>query len=722
MAPTRAQRLNALAGRASELLQAARDAAEAESGYNSEETRTAMAQAFETRFKKPPYVWQLDAAEAFILKLDAVVIAGTGAGKTIPFMLPLLLNGNRWVLILSPLKVLQQDQCKRFKKMGINAVVVNGDTWDASLEKILNSGTVQAVFSSPEMCLKHNGLRKWLKSDAAISTFSGTILDEAHCIPQWSGEFRKLYGQLDALRSLFPLHSPFHAVSATLTPDDVYTVAHTLKIDLSDAYFVNLGNDRPNITPSVVHMNSASDFAALDALLPAPDTIQDASDLPKTIIFTNSIRLTHAIALYLRRRYGLQLEDAFAPFHAHRSLRAKIFVMRHFRLGRIRILIATEAAGMGADIPDIELVIQFGFPKTLSMWIQRAGRAGRSPEIQARAVLLAEVSAFKQRQKRRPRAEDGLNVESEAESDDEGSDDEGEKELEWGKQIDPALREYATSGSCRRDITDTFFNNPTRREPTGPCCDVCTNSAPGPLPDNEPQPASRPRTPEQPHSTPSSAHSTPSKHTNANGKRPMRPRGDGPSTRRSDLLKSAQTVLDRFRRRLVLRDEYHYTSFTAEIILPESTLKSLASNARLKTVADINTHITKPPWAFAEEHGEEALGLLAALDRQDRESRDAKARANREVRKQNTAARNAEKKAVNKEAREAKKVQKAQARQLEKELRQQRLRWQGEDWTPFVDVTNGIPETPAIRRKLITNPNKQLVQCKPLFVLWPIEA
>ena len=81
-----------------------------EAAYDSRKTRSAVTQLFEARSGKTPYDWQLDVTKAILLGLDSVVIAGTGSGKTIPFMLPLLAHPEKIVIIISPLKVLQQDQ------------------------------------------------------------------------------------------------------------------------------------------------------------------------------------------------------------------------------------------------------------------------------------------------------------------------------------------------------------------------------------------------------------------------------------------------------------------------------------------------------------------------------------------------------------------------------------------------------------------------------------
>ena len=91
-------------------LQKARLAAEKKTSYNSAETRARLTCEFRARMHSEPYPWQLDAAEAILLGLDSVVIAGTGSGKTIPFMLPLLLDKKKKIIVISPLKVLQEDQ------------------------------------------------------------------------------------------------------------------------------------------------------------------------------------------------------------------------------------------------------------------------------------------------------------------------------------------------------------------------------------------------------------------------------------------------------------------------------------------------------------------------------------------------------------------------------------------------------------------------------------
>ncbi|KAJ6531399.1 P-loop containing nucleoside triphosphate hydrolase protein, partial [Mycena vulgaris] len=177
----------------------ARKKARKKTGYDSEATRRDLARLFDESFKKPPYKWQIDVTEVFLLGLEAVLIAGTGTGKTIPFMMPLPLRWEKYSLVISPLKVLQEDQAKRFQNIGLKAAAVNGDTYSRDLQK-------------------HDTFRKWLQDPTTGKRALGTIIDEAHCASQWGGDFRPHYALLNKLRAILPVSSPILAASATLSP------------------------------------------------------------------------------------------------------------------------------------------------------------------------------------------------------------------------------------------------------------------------------------------------------------------------------------------------------------------------------------------------------------------------------------------------------------------------------------------------------------------------
>ncbi|KAJ7635917.1 hypothetical protein B0H17DRAFT_869645, partial [Mycena rosella] len=107
------------------------------------------------------------------------------------------------------------------------------------------------IFTSPEMCFEHDAFRKWLRDPATGKRAVGAIVDEAHCVSQWGGDFRPHYGLLNRLRAVLPVGSPIPATSATLSPAALKDICSILDLDLDEAFFLNLGNGRPNITPSV---------------------------------------------------------------------------------------------------------------------------------------------------------------------------------------------------------------------------------------------------------------------------------------------------------------------------------------------------------------------------------------------------------------------------------------------------------------------------------------
>jgi ATP-dependent helicase YprA (DUF1998 family) len=119
-------------------LERARRKASEDPSYDSKTVLEHISNEFKRIFEgQAPYGWQVDITDAILLGVDTTVIAGTGSGKTIPFILPLLAKErkNKMVLIISPLKELQKDQVSRFEKMGFTATALNQDTWSTEIEQ-----------------------------------------------------------------------------------------------------------------------------------------------------------------------------------------------------------------------------------------------------------------------------------------------------------------------------------------------------------------------------------------------------------------------------------------------------------------------------------------------------------------------------------------------------------------------------------------------------------
>ncbi|KAI0283766.1 P-loop containing nucleoside triphosphate hydrolase protein [Russula brevipes] len=483
------------------LLQEARLSALEDRSYDSDATHNTMDQGLKQVFDgRSPYPWQLDVAEAIMLGLDCIVIAGTGAGKTIPFVLPFL-GGHcldKILIVTSPLNVLEFDQAERFKKMGLRATAVNGDSYKKELHLEIESCKYNIIITSPEMCLEHELFSALLCNPKFTKHVMAVVIDEAHCMSSWGDDFRKAFGNLGTLRSYVPSNVPFFATSAMLPPHILDGVIRKLHFSRPCTFLLNLGNDCPSVTHLVCPMKGAKrDLEALDFLvdeallfIPRP--------LVQTIVFFKTCPLAYKGAKHLRRLLPPSLRSRVAFLTAGRSSLSKTIVMNEFRSGVIDILCATEAAGMGLDIQDISCVVGFMAPKSLSSWVQRSGCAGRSGSS-AIAILLVEPSVFHMRKARGQKSTTGCRtqdtntdqvvtakLEETNETHDSLSDDEdqGQEGLtlvaskdiltydkraihgldtRYWKKVEGGLRSWIEPDdncNCRREVSRKYFNNP----------------------------------------------------------------------------------------------------------------------------------------------------------------------------------------------------------------------------------------------------------------------
>lgn len=177
--------------------------------------------------------------------------------------------------------------------------------------------------------------------------------------------------------------------------------------------------------------------------------------LIQTMVFFDDINVALEASKWIRSWLPPHLQDQVAVYNSRRSKRAKDHVLQEYRKGQIKILLTTEAAGMGCDLPRVKQVVQFMVPKSMSIWTQRAGRGGCNHHIHARAILLVQPSVF---QELKPvkgiEPEDG--------------------EVKYRKDVEAGLREWIETDGCRRDTSAIYFNDGVPQKlPTGICCDNC---------------------------------------------------------------------------------------------------------------------------------------------------------------------------------------------------------------------------------------------------------
>lgn len=199
------------------------------------------------------------------------------------------------------------------------------------------------------MCLKHVDFRKTL-TDSSFNNLAAVIVDEAHCIGQWGGDFRTAYSELEKLRAFFPPDTPIVGTTATVTPQGLREIRSTLGIDAASCFHINLGNDRPNISYEVHRISSPKDVQALRPFLTrTKEDPTSPDDIIKGIVFVNTKLASQTTARTIRNWFPKHLRKYVDYMHALRSPRSKRRAMRRFRKGKTKILVATEAAGMVRD-------------------------------------------------------------------------------------------------------------------------------------------------------------------------------------------------------------------------------------------------------------------------------------------------------------------------------------------------------------------------------------
>ncbi|KAG8684120.1 hypothetical protein FRC09_015613, partial [Ceratobasidium sp. 395] len=315
-----------------------------------------------TGFKAKEF--QLEASQAILDGRDVVVHAATGCGKTLVFAAPHYFLENSVSIVISPLILLQQDQQKRMEKMQVTSIAVNREVHiDPETWSDIAKGKYEIIFLSPEMALHSEEVNKVFASEAFRKALVAIHIDEAHTISLWGGDFRKDYQRLGQIRARLPKGVPAGLFSATLRPNVKQDAMSTLGFPSTPGSYANvdIGNERFNVFVRTCPMTyPASSFKNILLFFDPNET--DPSKIDKVIIYIDNVNnVTRAvIALYDWLHPSLQEKMVVMPVHAWMTPEYRSEAMAKFASGEVRIIVATEAAGMGCDISDIKRVIQFG--------------------------------------------------------------------------------------------------------------------------------------------------------------------------------------------------------------------------------------------------------------------------------------------------------------------------------------------------------------------------
>ncbi len=298
--------------------------------------------------------------DAVLAGADCLCIMPTGGGKSLCYQLPSVLRTGL-TLVVSPLIALMKDQVDTLNRLGIPATFINstmslGD--QAECMQRMAAGEYALVYVAPER----------FRSPRFMEALQGVPLqllavDEAHCISEWGHDFRHDYARLGQFRRRLG-NPPTIALTATATPDVREDVIRQLELQ-SPKVFV-AGFARPNLIYRVRQVSGKGEKNA---------TLREflGGHPGSGIIYSSTRRGCEEIAETISEN----LRRTVAVYHAGMDMEHRRTVQESFMQGRIEIVVATNAFGMGIDKPDVRFVVHYNMPGTLESYYQEAGRAGR---------------------------------------------------------------------------------------------------------------------------------------------------------------------------------------------------------------------------------------------------------------------------------------------------------------------------------------------------------
>lgn len=396
---------------------------------------------------------QAEAIEVAVQRRDVVVLLPTGSGKSLCYQVPALVASRRGLgvtIVVSPLIALMRDQVDALAGRGVAAAALNSHQTAAEQKAViakLRAGEVELLYVSPER-IATAGFRR-LVSEVRVALLA---VDEAHCVSQWGHDFRPDYLEIGALRDLFD--APAMALTATATRRVVEEIEQ--RIGLRDAAVVRGDFSRPNLRFSVEHQRTkAGRLGVLRRAIQEAD-VGGRGGRGRVIVYCATRKTTESVAKELR---GEGIPVGF--YHAGRTKLARERAQRAFAVGRTRIMVATNAFGMGIDLPDVRLIVHYAAPGSLEAYYQEAGRAGRDGGPATCVLIFSAGDLVAQRR-----------------LDDRGSA--SDLTAERRRAALEAVERYARAAGCRQDVLVQHFTGGADAVSCG-ACDRCVDPQPPPV-------------------------------------------------------------------------------------------------------------------------------------------------------------------------------------------------------------------------------------------------
>ena len=301
---------------------------------------------------------------------DTLGLMPTGGGKSITFQVPTLASDGLCIVV-TPLIALMKDQVANLRSRGIKATAVYSGMKSSEIVTALENcifGDYKFLYISPERIESELFLKKIQRVKVSLIT-----VDEAHCISQWGHDFRPAYREIRQLRRIFPA-VPVLALTATATSEVVKDIQQQLGFSKENCYSMSFG--RKNLVYVVRHTENK-----LQELLHILGRIQGSA-----IVYTLNRKKTKEVCDFLVAN-GITAEY----YHAGLAPENKDAKEEAWKSGKARVMVSTNAFGMGIDKPDVRLVVHIDLPSSIEAYFQEAGRAGRDGKDAYAVTLFSRV-------------------------------------------------------------------------------------------------------------------------------------------------------------------------------------------------------------------------------------------------------------------------------------------------------------------------------------------
>ena len=299
---------------------------------------------------------------------DTLALMPTGGGKSLTYQVPAMASEGLCIVV-TPLIALMKDQVDRLRRRGISASAVHSGMSQRQIDIVLDNcvyGDVKLLYVAPERLGTETFRMRVQRMKVSL-----LAVDEAHCISQWGYDFRPAYLNIAAIRKYLP-DVPVLALTASAT--DIVAEDIMRHLDFSEPHILRSSFARKNLSYSVRHVDDKN-----GQLLRIVRNVAGSG-----IVYVHTREGTEQVAEYLRSEgVSATAYNAGLP-HAERSLRQEEWLG-----GKVRIMVATNAFGMGIDKADVRFVVHYSMCDSLESYYQEAGRAGRDGQRSYALLLVA---------------------------------------------------------------------------------------------------------------------------------------------------------------------------------------------------------------------------------------------------------------------------------------------------------------------------------------------